>query len=127
MLLISLVILVIFVLIFTFGTILGINEIQNYIKHGTPRNLYSGVFLLYMTIIIVLAPLMLDLIYQLFIGFPDLMSKILTSAVFFSCLIPFLFLKRICYFFHILRGKKDKDKIKDLYEESLKKWKEIRE
>ncbi|MHA1488562.1 MAG: hypothetical protein ACTSRI_02770 [Promethearchaeota archaeon] len=122
----SLIILIILALIFTFGTILGINDIRNYIKDEFFNDLYSGVFLLYATIVIILISFLWELIFWHFVGFPDWMFKIAILAVLMSFFIPFLFLKRICYFFHfILRGK-DKVEIKGLYEASLRKWKEIR-
>lgn len=101
MLSISLVIVVIFfIIIITWGCIIVIWEIKDYIKRGTPRNLYSGISMLYLIIILIFVSFLSDLIIWHFVDLPELMFKIAILAVLVSFFIPFLFLKRVVYFFH---------------------------
>ena len=108
MLSISLVIVVLFFLaIIIWDCIIVIWEIKDYIKHGTPRNLYSGMSMLYLIIILIFIPFLPELI---FVGLPELTFKIVFLAVLVSLFIPFLFLKRVIYFFHFrFRGKDEKE------------------
>ena len=108
MLSISLVIVVLFFLaIMIWCCIIVIWGIKDYIKRGAPKDLYSGISMLYLIIILIFVSFLPELI---FVGLPELMFKIVFLAVLVSFFIPFLFLKRICYFFHFrFRGKDEKE------------------
>ena len=98
MLSISLVIVVVFFLaIMIWGCIIVIWEIKDYIKRGAPKDLYSGISMLYLIIIVIFISFLPEVIS---VDLPEWTFKIVFLAVLVSFFIPFLFLKRVIYFFH---------------------------